>query len=465
VPVSLLPFPYTDTGNAERLLAAFPAKFLYSPETNRWFTWTGKLWRRDSLQTIYSYANATIREFLRQTNQIADPIPREIARKFAIRSESAQSQEAMIRQFHRLHGTSILQSRFDRHPYLLNLDNGILDLRAGQLLPHAPSRLLSKTSSIKFDPSATCPLFLSFLDRIMASNENLISYLQTIFGYSLTGDVSERAVFCLFGNGSNGKTTLLRVIRHILGDYAASVMIKSIMDNRESDSLTTTSDIANLQGARFATTSEAKQRQKLSEHLIKYLTSTDKLRACHKYQDPFEFEPTHKLFIDTNHRPEVTGTDLGIWSRLHLIPFTTEVPKASQDPELYFKLIEESPGILNWMLNGCLRWSVSRLNPPSEVTSATSAWKVEDDLFSEFFTDCCEFTPKYFTPTSQINDEFKKWCEQEHIKMPSYLVLNDRLRKMEAVMDRAYLPEGNRVRVWKNVRLTQYAINYPNQPT
>jgi putative DNA primase/helicase len=299
----------------------------------------------------------------------------------------------------------------------------------------------------------------------MAGNQNLIDFLQTCFGYSLTGDVSERALFCLIGDGSNGKTTLVKIIHYVMGDYGSSIMIKTLMDTKDSDSLTNTSDLANLQGSRFVTASEAKKQQKLSEHLIKHITSTDKIRVCLKYQNPFEFDPTHKLFIDANYRPRVTGADYAIWSRLKLIPFEVSIPEAEQDLHLYEKLIEEAPGILNWLIKGCHRWIASRLSPPEEVKAATSAWRADDDPLADFFTDCCEFSPRFFTPVSEINDELKRWwgVNSPDLRLPSAQDLNDRLRRLKAVKGREYV-EGKQVRAWRHVRLTTYAINYELNP-
>jgi putative DNA primase/helicase len=462
IAVSLLPFPLTDTGNAERLLAAFPNKFRYCSEARSWRIWNRKAWRPDPLETIYSHAQAVIRELYRQTDQIEEPTYRDKVRKFALQSERSLHQTDLITQFRRLHGVSILSSAFDKDLLLFNLQNGTLNLLTGKLHRHDPLNLITKISPVRFDPSAQCPTFLNFLHQIMSGNQNLIDYLQTCFGYSLTGDTSERSVFCLIGDGSNGKTTLLKIIHHIMGDYGSSIMIKTLMDTRESDSLATTSDLANLAGSRFVTASEAKKQQKLSEHLIKHITSTDKIRVCLKYQNPFEFAPTHKLFIDANYRPKVTGADYAIWSRLNLIPFEVSIPEADQDLKLFDKLVEEAPGILNWMLTGCLRWLTSRLAPPEEVRAATTAWKADDDPLSEFFADCCEFSPKFFTPVSELNTELKQWWALNFgdIPRPSAQDLNDRLRRLKAVKSREYLPDGTRVRAWRHVRLTQYAIIY-----
>jgi putative DNA primase/helicase len=461
IPISLLAYPYTDCGNAERLQAAFRNTFLYSVSAKSWFIWTGQQWKKDDLDTIYSFSLATIREFLRQTDQLPDPDRKKSAQAWARRSEGSTSQDHMIRQFRRLRGITITETSFDRDPWLFNLQNGTIELRSGALLPHNPANLITKISPIKHTPGLDCPLFLSFLRRILDNRDHLISYLLQVLGYCLTADVTERAVFCFFGDGSNGKTTLLKIMRYIMGDYAVSIMIKSLMEGRESDSLTTSADLARIRGARVVTTSEAKRDHKLSEEKIKLLTSLDVIPVCRKYEDPFEFPPTHKVIMDANHAPVVEGRDHGIWSRLKSIPFTIAIPDAEQDPDLYDKLVLEAPQIFNLLLSSCLSWQRSRLTDPPEVVTATTDWRDKDDIYEDFFQDCVEFDPKFFTPTSQMSAEFQAWCAENSYSIPKQeSILSERLRRRGCVKDRRFLPDKTRPRVWKNVRLIRYSVSY-----
>jgi putative DNA primase/helicase len=170
--------------------------------------------------------------------------------------------------------------------------------------------------------------------------------------------------------------------------------------------------------------------------------------------------PTHKFFVDANYRPEVVGQDEGIWGRLKSIPFIVNIPKEERDPELYDKLILEASGILNWALEGCLKWQQSGLEEPQAIIDATRSWKIEDDLYEEFFAECCEFTPEFFTPVAQMNAEFKEWAEANGHKIPVRSALDERLRRKGCDKDRCYLPDKTRPWVWKHVRLTRYAKHY-----
>jgi putative DNA primase/helicase len=213
--------------------------------------------------------------------------------------------------------------------------------------------MITKIAKVQYGRNADCPKWKQFIREIMGYKGELIAFLQTAAGWAVSGDISELSMFILYGTGANGKSTFLNVIMRILRDYAITTYAETFM-KRNND--TTTNDIARLRGTRFVTTTETEQRKRLSEHLIKQATGNDQLTARFLYGEHFNFVPTFKIFMASNHKPVIKGTDHGIWRRIKLIPFTTTVTEEKMDKSLEQKLMEEKSGILNWLIEGLLRW-------------------------------------------------------------------------------------------------------------
>lgn len=279
--------------------------------------------------------------------------------------------------------------------------NGSLDLKSGRLHEHRRGDLISKLVHFEYHPEAECPMFMRFVNRIMGGGTNaarediepagrLVSYVQKCFGCALTGDVSEKAVFCFFGAGNNGKTTLLEIIRHIIAEYSAQVLIDSLMQHHTRESNASLSDLGDLCGVRFVTTSEAEEGQRLAVGKLKYLTQgMGRIKTCRKYENPIEFSATHKLFLDANHKPIIRGAEKAIWNRLKLVPFTVTIPSEEIDKTLLDKLKAEAEGILAWMVKGCQLWLAEGLGDPPEVSQASAAWQAESDRFPAFLEERC----------------------------------------------------------------------------
>jgi putative DNA primase/helicase len=193
-----------------------------------------------------------------------------------------------------------------------------------------------------------------------------------------------------------------------MGDYALTIRAESLMTRRAGGA---SNDIARLRGARFVIASEADQKSQFSESLVKHLTGSDTIVARFLYQENFEFQPTHKLFIATNHRPEIRGTDEAIWRRIHLIPFSVTIPPEEQDKELLHKLKRELPGILAWAVRGCLEWQQDGLNPPEEVRAATQAYRKDMDIIGAFLDDECIQGDAFSVRAKPLYNAYKTWCE------------------------------------------------------
>jgi putative DNA primase/helicase len=422
----LLYQPYTDTGNGERLAALHGRDIRFCLETKKWLAYDGRRWKTEDNRRVKRLAKLTMRLMYAQAADVEKPDVREIAEKHARKSESAAAINAMLACAECEDGISVSAADCDRQPFLLNLLNGTMDLKTGELFAHRREDLITKLVHFNYEPTAECPLFLRFIYTIMggspeaseAENERagrMVEYLPKCFGHALTGDVSEKAVFCFFdtkGKGNNGKTTLLEIIRFILSEYSAQVLIDSLMAHQSRESNASLSDLADLRAARFVTTSESEEGQRLAVAKLKYLTQgMGEIKTCRKYENPIKFPATHKMFIDSNHKPVIRGGEQAIWNRLKPIPFTVTISADQMDKGLLQKLKAEAEGILAWMIEGCRRWLSEGLGDPPEVTAASIAWQAESDRFPAFLMEKCIFTPDAWVAIAHLWPAYQNWCE------------------------------------------------------
>jgi putative DNA primase/helicase len=394
-------------GNAERFAAQNGAEVRYCYAWRQWLVWDGKRWRTDTTGETERRAKATVKSIPTEARRVPDDLAQKI-NDFARRCESKSAVDAIL-GLGRSEGTIPVQPEdLDRDPMLFNCQNGTINLRTGKLRPHRRADLITTLSPVDYDPKAECPKFLKFLETVCGGDQDLIAFLQRAVGYTLTGSVNEKALLVLWGNGDNGKTTLLEAIRHILGDYAAMIDIDVLMQNSATSERQYA--VASLLGKRYVTSSEAEEGQRLREATIKNLTGMGRQTGRRIYGAPFEFEPMFKLFIDANHKPVIRGTDQAIWNRIRLIPFSVSVPKDQQDKNLAKKLRDEASGILAWAVRGCLKWQKHGLGSCTAVTDAVADYRTQMDLVADFLTDCCETGSGYWVAFKDLYAAFVQWC-------------------------------------------------------
>ena len=277
-------------------------------------------------------------------------------------------------------------SEFDRHPLLLNVENGTVDLEEGTILPHSPGDFLTKVAPVWYYPEAEAPLWREFIDRIMGGRQSLARYLQKAMGYSLTGLVREQCLFFSYGHGQNGKTTFLEAVRETLGgDY----VIKAAPDLLMLSNLGRPhpSEVVDLRGARLVICQEVAPGKTFDAQKLKELTGERWLKARQMYGQWFEFEATSKLWLAANHRPRTKDNSLAFWRRVHLVPFTETI--TSPDRRFSAKLAAEKSGILNWLLEGTRLYLEEGLEAPPEVTAAVEEYRSESDTLRQFIAECC----------------------------------------------------------------------------
>lgn len=407
---------FTDLGNARRLVKQHGDDIRYSHPQKRWYVWNGRIWKPDDTAEIERRAKQTVLSIYDEARRIAEDKDDERQKlvKHALRSESRFRLSAMIELANSELPIPILPEQLDSYPKLLTVANGTLDLRTGTLREHRRADYITKMVPIHYDAAATAPRWERFLLEVMGGDKELVSYLQRVVGYCLTGDTSEQVLFLLHGTGSNGKTVFLEVLRALLEPFAVTTEPDLLMTRRNDAHPT---GLAALWGARIAIAVESDEDRRLNETLVKWLTGGDKLTARFMRQDFFEFTPTHKLFLATNHRPIIRGTDHAIWRRIHMIPFSVTFHEPNgrnepkQDPRLLDKLRAELSGILAWAVRGTVEWQRDGLRPPSQVKAATNKYRADMDIIGRFLEERCLFAPNAMIGATPLYEAYVEWCK------------------------------------------------------
>ncbi len=405
-------FNETDMGNAERLVDQHGDDLLYSHEQRRWYEWTGRLWVPDRLGAVQRRAKQTIGSIYHEAAGAHDP---QRAAQLGDHAKASQRRERVAAAIKLSEDDlAVLVTDFDRDPNLLNVANGTLDLQLGELRDHRREDRLTKMAGCSHEPSASAPQWQDFLSQTFSGSTDLIQYVQRLIGYSAVGVVTENVLPILYGEGANGKTTLVEVVRLVLGDYAHVAPPELLLAQQRSNRDGPTPALADLHGRRFVTTMETGEGRQLDEPLVKQLTGGDTITARHLYADLFSFTPSHTVFLVTNHPPDVLGRDHAIWRRIRLIPFTAVIPEDQQDRALRAKLLSEAPGILNWILEGTRLWlQGGLLGTPAEVVAATKGYQATSDSVSRFVAERCRRQPDAWCASGDLLPAYQEWCQSQ----------------------------------------------------
>jgi putative DNA primase/helicase len=396
----------SDVANARRLAERHGQDLRFTPERG-WFVWDGRRWAIDDKSVqVQARAKETALSIFDEVRNAAD---RDAAYRHAKRAQSKSAIEAMIWLARSEPGIPARITQFDTDGWLLNVANGVIDLRTGELRPHRREDMISNVVGVSFDREASCELWDSFLWRITARDEEPYNYLRRLVGYLLVGVTTEQVLHFLWGLGANGKTVFCEILQAILGEYAIVVAPDLIMMRRHGG---IPNDIARLRGVRAALMNETTQGARFDEAKLKDLTGGDTLTARFLHQEFFDFAPTHRIVIRGNHKPQINGTDEGIWRRLRLVPFNVQIPEDEQDRDLLAKLRTELPGILNWALDGCREWQAGGLKPPSVITDAVRAYREESDVLGRFIEESCDVRKLAQVKSSAFFSAYQSYCER-----------------------------------------------------
>lgn len=409
------PRSWTDTGNAQRLLDNYKDVIKYSFIDKKWYIYNGINWEKDGKGFIFKLIDNVIENMKNEKIVVPEDDDEEKYQKnwqkFINKSQSHQSKANMEKETQHL--VAVSHGDFDKDPILFNVQNGYVDLSNGNLQDSDKKKLFSAVSSVEYTPNADCPEWEQFLKTTFSGDKELIKFVQKTVGYTLTGLTREQVMFVMYGNGRNGKSVFINVIQNILGTYAKTLNAQSLMV-KPNNSGGPSPDIARLENARAVFSSESNGGSRLDEGLVKQMTGGDKMTARVLYGDVFEFTPKFKLWLATNNKPIIRGTDDGIWRRIVLIPFLHQVPLNEVDKNLEFKLEREQLGILNWAVEGCLLWLKEGLNPPKIVREASNEYRKEMDPIEQFIDENCEKGSDYQFSSSEMFKKYCDWANENH---------------------------------------------------
>lgn len=411
--------PYTDLGNSERLLDQYHTLIKFCHPFKSWFVWTPSegRWKQDVDGYCYRIAKDVVRRIPIEAQRA--PTPERLRQGFAwaLSCENRAHLTGMVELAQSDRRIIVQPEELDSNDFLFNLKNGTFNLKTLVMQDHVKSDNISKLAPYDYSPYAKCPMFIKYLDRIFRNRgeqkQDTLSFLQRAVGYSLTGSTQEQCLFLLYGSGANGKSVFLDVLNALLGEYGTVTQSKTFTTNHGEIN----NDIAALSGRRMVCASENSSDTNLDESLIKQLTGGEDICARFLHQEFFTFRPRFKIWWGFNHPPAITDMTNSIWRRIKIVPFEEVLPESEWDRKLAQKLIDnELPGIFNWAIEGLRSYYEIGLNPPQVVKTATSNYKMEQDVLHDFVFDMCElpkenepFGKKFDVKASELYNAYKVW--------------------------------------------------------
>ncbi len=463
--------PCTDMANAHYFVEHFGEYVRYVTTWKKMLAWTGRAWRMDeaavmrfAMRAAEMRLGAALEMYTDAVKALASVEAAEgdtteakkaVARAHAYVSWARKSQHAprilaMLSLAKNAEAIAIEHTDLDADPYALNVANGTLDMSTGRLRPYDPRDLITKLAPVEYDPEATAPTWEAFVTWAMQGDDALVGYLRRVTGYGAIGVIREHVLGFMFGGGKNGKSTFLGRIQHVLGDYAQVAPRGLLFTTRTPQHPT---ELATLYGARFVTCSEIEEGRAFDEAKVKDLTGGDLISARRMGEDFWKFAPSHTLFLAGNHKPNVRGTDDGIWRRIRVIPWLASVTPETMDPGLPAKLDAEAAGILAWIVRGALEWQRVGLGDPPEVTAATQTYRDESDPLAEFFALRCVFESDGKVPRKMLRTAYDEYCAENGIRNGvDARAFAARLRE-HGVTDGDVWSAGKTVNGWRGVRL------------
>jgi putative DNA primase/helicase len=451
---SIGPLPLTDLGNAERLIARHGNDLRYCWPAKQWHIWDGTRWAPDKTGEIYRRATDTVRNIYGESVAVDDADIRTSIADWAKKCESASRIEQMISLARSRLGVPVEIYELDQDPWVLNVRNGTIDLKSGELREHRREDLITIVSPVVYDPHIRDSTWEGFLDRILPA-ANLQNFVQRAFGYSITGDCREEVLFFPYGPTQTGKSTLLRAVASALGEYSAVADFGTFLA-RDKNNTSPRNDIAALAGKRLVISLEVDKDQRLAESTVKQLTGGDPVRARYLYQESFQFIPTFKLWFAANDRPRVRDDDDAIWRRILQIPFDQHIPDKErdnmlkdylQDPEL------AGPAVIAWLVQGCLNWQVVGLGVDDATKSLTGDYRDAMDPIRDFLSDYCVIAPAARVRNPDLYKAYEEWAKDNGLKRPlAQRTLTQRLKS------RGFEQEAKHgVRTWYGLGLMAHA--------
>jgi putative DNA primase/helicase len=396
----------TDLGNAERFVDTQRDRVMWCHTRKAYLCWDGKRYAWDERGEAVKLAHLTARSIFHEAADAESEEEQKVITKWALASQNESRINAMLSQAKPY--LAVGMEELDRDPWFINCQNGTLDLRTGRVKDHDPADRITKIVPVDYDPDASAPRFKQFLKEALV-DAALIEFLKRYSGYTLTGVTRERLLAILYGFGKNGKTTLTELLHEVLGDYARNTDVETLLIKKYQG---VGNDVAALKGARFVSAAEVEKGRRLAESKVKQLTGRDTVTARFLFGENFDFKPEFKLWLSTNNKPVIQGTDDAIWDRIRLIPFMQRFDGPKADTKLPDKLRGELTGVFAWMVEGCLEWQEHGLEEPKTVTEATKQYREEMDTLASFLDEACVVGADYRVLAEQLYQRYAMWCDK-----------------------------------------------------
>ena len=450
-----------ETGDARLLTAAMKDRFVFDAKRRLFFRFEGGYWKKDLENESLAFAGRVLRETYgkeaaRQYAIATDPREDEETKKTALYRQSLFNRRLdRVNSLHRmestlklaatgLQGLIISGDEWNADPWSIQAQNRIIDLKTGESRPGLPSDFINKAAPTEWkglpdDEPAVA--WCMFMNSIFNGNRPLIDYVQRVLGAALVGKPSQQEFYIFWGEGRNGKGTILETLKEVLGEALASpIRSELIMDARQAGNNGPNPELLDLQGKRIVWASETRDGQRLNAEKVKLFTGGDTLSSRYNYSNEMiSFKPSHTLFMLTNNKPRISAGDTAVWDRLRLVPFLmrfVDNPTADnerrKDIDLQEKLLKEASGILAWLVQGCLDWQRDGLNPPPVVTESGQEYRLDEDPVQQFVNERCLVGPGYRAQAKPLHDDFSNWFTETYgskASVPSLKRFSDRLRR------------------------------------
>ncbi len=447
--VAMIGFRCTDYGNSERLVARNRDRIRYCPPRKCWYVWDGRRWARDETGEIIRLAKRTVRAIYGEAEKCTEPAIRAAIATHARNSEKGPRLREMVTLAQSEPGIPVLPDELDADPWLLNVQNGTVDLRTGKVHAHRRGDLITKLVPAKYDPAAESELWFRFVVDVTGGDTELAAYLRRSVGYALQGTVTEKAFWFLYGPPDGMKSTFIATIASAIGDYAATASFTTWLVQTSTGG--NRGDLVSLFGARLVTSVECRKGARFDEEILKRVTGGDELKAAAKYEAEVTFKPTFALWLAGNDAPVIRDDDEGAWSRVRRVPFLNALPKKRQDRKMPAKLraAEVQSAILAWAVGGCLEWQSEGLGTCPAIEQSTAEYRAEMDRAAGFFGERCVFGAVERVVARTLRAEYEAWCSEQGVPHP--LAGKEFGKRLGERGCRAI--KSNGVRCWDGVRL------------
>ncbi|WP_026057462.1 MULTISPECIES: phage/plasmid primase, P4 family [Acinetobacter] len=395
--------PMTEFGNASRMLDAYGTEIMYVAETSCWYRWNSVYWEPCVNMVVEQYAKQTVLALGDEAKKIDDDAQRAEFYQFCAASQKAFMVKNMVSLAQSDPRVLVPFNELDSDIYLLGCANGAVDLRTGDLVKPNQDLLITNSTGVEYSHKAKCPLFEATVLDAFFGDQEMADFFRRLMGYSILGNPKENLMIIPFGDGSNGKSTILTTIFKALGDYAKTTPAETFLGAGKSSAGGAREDLLRLRGSRFVYVNEPEENQELKEGLVKSLTGGESVTARGLYaKGSVEFKPTWTTIMPTNHKPIIKGGDHGIWRRLMMVPFERNYDADKtliKDTNRSEKLLAEIEGVLAWLVRGALEYQQEGLREPGKTKAARDEYKEDMDLLGDWIRECCEEGD--FTESSQ----------------------------------------------------------------